>query len=95
MLEDPTVLEGFKIILYCIQILSILALISFILYSLLLYVNYYGIKNFETIKIKFIKDIIILVRKLSYVYVIIWGSLTLYSIIVILYLAIKLTKYLI
>lgn len=91
---DPSILDGIQILLYCIQILSILCIVSFILYTLFIYFVHYGINRFNKTDIFILKNLISLARKSGKIYIVIWGTLTLFSILSIFYFSIRLTSYL-
>jgi hypothetical protein len=91
---DPSILDGIQILLYCIQILSILCIVSFILYTLFIYFVHYGINRFNKTDIFILKNFISLARKSGNIYIVIWGTLTLFSIVSIFYFSIRLTSYL-
>jgi hypothetical protein len=91
--EASEILEGIKMILFCTEILSLLAIISFILYSLFIY-----IKNADLTKLKinnkFTLKLINFVQKISIYYVLFWGVFSLFNLSVILYLSIRLSNFL-
>lgn len=91
--ETSEILNGIKMILFCTEILSTLVIISFIFYSLFIFIKYVNFNKFKinnVICIKFIN----LVQKASIIYVLFWGGLTLFNISVILYLNIRLSNFL-
>jgi hypothetical protein len=91
--ESSEILEGIKMILFCTEILSTLAIISFIFYSLFIYIKYVD-SNKLKFKNKFTLKFINLVQKVSLVYTLFWGVLTLFNLSVILYLSIRLSNFL-
>lgn len=91
--EYSEILEGIKIILFCTEILSTLAIISFIFYSLFIYIKYVDFNKLK-FKNKFTLKFINLVQKVSLVYTLFWGVLTLFNLSVILYLSIRLSNFL-
>lgn len=91
--EASEILNGIKMILFCTEILSTLVIISFIFYSLFIFIKYVNFNKFKinnVICIKFIN----LVQKASIIYVLFWGGLTLFNISAILYLNIRLSNFL-
>lgn len=91
--EASEVLEGIKTILFCTEILSTLAIIGFIFYSLFILIKYVDLNKFE-IKNNFVLKFINYVQKLSIVYILFWGVFSLFNLSVILYLTIRLSNFL-
>ena len=85
--------EGIKIILFCTEILSTLAIIGFILYSLFILIKYVDLNKFN-INNNFVLKFINYVQKLSIVYILFWGVFSLFNLSVILYLTIRLSNFL-
>lgn len=91
MLEEPKILEGLTFVLSCIGLLTFSAIITFILYNFYLYVMYSNVKEFKSV---FLNKMIYLIKKSGKVYAIAFGGFTLFYLMGILFLDIKLIYFL-
>ena len=91
MLEEPKILEGLTFVLFCIGLLTFFAMMTFILYNFYLYAMYSNVKEFKSVLLNKMID---LIKKSGKVYAIAFGGLTLFYLIGILFLDIKLIYFL-
>lgn len=92
--EASEILEGIKMILFCTEILSTLAIISFIICSLLIYIKFVSSSKLNYIKNPFVIKLVSLAQKAGNIYIYVWGSLTLFNVSTILYLTTRLSRFL-
>lgn len=92
-LESSEIFEGVKVILLCTEILSTIALISFIMFSLFIFIKLNSNK-LDKIENAFLIKLINLLKKANNIYIFIWGALTLFDVSMVLYLTIRLSKFL-
>lgn len=78
-LEDPSILESIYNVLICMEVLSIICIFSFILYTLFIYVKFYGLENLKKYDHFIIKYVMKALQKSNSVYILIWGILTLFN----------------
>jgi hypothetical protein len=78
-LEDPSILESIYNVLICMKVLSIICIFSFILYTLFIYVKFYGLESLKKHDNFIIKYVIKALHKSNSVYILIWGILTLFN----------------
>lgn len=90
-LENYEILDAIKVVLFCTEILSTLAVISFIMFGLLISIKL-NLNKLDKIENAFLIKLINLLKKANNIYIFIWGVLTLFDMGMVLYLTIRLSN---
>lgn len=94
VLEEPNVLDGIQIILFCLKIFSVLGIISLVLYSLFIYAVIYGASIKNKVKNNIVLHFINFAMKSGKISIYFWGIFTLFNLVCILYFSNRLDNYL-